>query len=86
MAPRETENNDYAKFGGDKQKALWYVMVFSGVVNIVPIASASCQNFEYIESGLLARAKRTMDDANFTGNGFIQHHGGFDTSYQGRML
>ena len=26
-APRETENNDYAKFRGDKQKALWYVMV-----------------------------------------------------------
>ena len=34
-ALRETENNDYAKFGGDKQKALWYVMVFSGVVNCI---------------------------------------------------
>ena len=33
MAPRETENNAYAKFGGDKQRALWYVMVFSGVIN-----------------------------------------------------
>ena len=33
MAPRETENNAYAKFWGDKQKALWYVMVFSGVVD-----------------------------------------------------
>ena len=33
MAPRETENNAYAKFWGDKQKALWYVMVFSGLVN-----------------------------------------------------
>ena len=33
MAPRETENNGYAKFWGDKQGALWYVMVFSGVVN-----------------------------------------------------
>ena len=32
MAPRETENNAYAKFWGDKQRALWYVMVFSGVV------------------------------------------------------
>ena len=29
----ETEDNAYAKFGGDKQRALWYVMVFSGVVN-----------------------------------------------------
>ena len=33
MAPRETENNAYAKFLGDKQRALWYVVVFSGVVN-----------------------------------------------------
>ena len=37
MAPRETENNAYAKFWGDKQIALWYIMVFSGVVNCVPI-------------------------------------------------
>ena len=34
MAPRETENNAYAKFWGHKKRALWYVMVFSGVVNI----------------------------------------------------
>ena len=34
MARRETENNVYANFWGDKQRALWYVMVFSGVVNI----------------------------------------------------
>ena len=33
MAPRETENNAYAKVWGDKQRALWYIMVFSGVVN-----------------------------------------------------
>ena len=37
MAPRETENNSYAKFWGDKQRALWYVMVFSGVVNTVSV-------------------------------------------------
>ena len=29
MAPRETENNAYAKFWGEKQRALWHVMVFS---------------------------------------------------------
>ena len=29
----ETENNVYAKFGSDKQRLLWYVMVFSGVIN-----------------------------------------------------
>ena len=33
MAPRETENNAYAKFWGDKQRALWYVMIFFRVVN-----------------------------------------------------
>ena len=32
MVPRETENNAYAKFGVTKKRALWYVMVFSGVV------------------------------------------------------
>ena len=37
MAPRETENNAYAKFWVDKQRALWYVMVFSGVVNTVSV-------------------------------------------------
>ena len=34
-APRETEDNAYAKFWGDKQRALWYVMVVSGVVNTI---------------------------------------------------
>ena len=33
MASRETENDAYAKFWGEKQRALWYVMVFSEVVN-----------------------------------------------------
>ena len=33
MAPRETENKAYAKFWGDNQRALWHVMVLSGVVN-----------------------------------------------------
>ena len=36
MAPRETENNTYAKFWGDKQRALWYVKVFSGAVYSAP--------------------------------------------------
>ena len=35
MAPRETKNNAYAKFWCDKQRALWYVIVFSGVVNYI---------------------------------------------------
>ena len=33
LLPRETENYAYANLGGDKQRALWYVMVFSVVVN-----------------------------------------------------
>jgi len=33
MAPRETENNAYAKSWGDKPRALWYIVVFFGVVN-----------------------------------------------------
>ena len=33
MAPRESEDNAYAKLYGDKQRALWYIMVFSVVVN-----------------------------------------------------
>ena len=44
MAPRETENNADAKFWGDKQRALWYVMVFSGVVNGT-YSSAACKSF-----------------------------------------
>ena len=36
MAPGETEDNAYAKLWGDKQRAFWYVMVVSGVVNTKP--------------------------------------------------
>ena len=37
MAPRETENDAYAKFWVYKQIALWYAMVFSGVVNCISL-------------------------------------------------
>ena len=33
MAPIETENNAQTKFWSDQQSVLWYVMVFSVVVN-----------------------------------------------------
>ena len=33
MAPRESENNAYAKFWSGQQRVLWYVMVFSVVFN-----------------------------------------------------
>ena len=39
MAPRETENNAYAKFWSDQQRVLWYVMVFCGVVNSNPLGT-----------------------------------------------
>ena len=42
MAPRETENNAYAKFWGDKQRVLWYVIVFSGVVNFYNNKTDTC--------------------------------------------
>ena len=32
MAPRETENNAYAKFWSDQQRVLWYVMAFSVLI------------------------------------------------------
>ena len=35
VAPRETENNDFAKFWRDKLRAIWYVMAFSVVANYV---------------------------------------------------
>ena len=37
MVRRETENNAYAKFWSDKQRTLWYVMVFSGVANCLAV-------------------------------------------------
>ena len=38
MAPRETENNAYAKFWGDKQRALgmlWYFLEWSIVLTVL---------------------------------------------------
>ena len=34
MASREIVKNAYAKFWDDKQRPLWYVIVFSGVVKL----------------------------------------------------
>ena len=46
MSPRETENNANSNFWGEKQRALWYVMVFSGVVNCVIQCAAFCCLFK----------------------------------------
>ena len=49
MAPRETENNAYAKFWGDKQRALWYVVVFlEWSINV--LAFVNVQNFKTAQS------------------------------------
>ena len=42
MAPRETENNAYAKFGGDKQRTLWYVMVFLECQYSITLTCSAC--------------------------------------------
>ena len=39
--PRETEGNGYAKCWGDKQRALWYVMVFFVVLNCATTVNMS---------------------------------------------
>ena len=66
MAPRETENNAYAKFWGDKQRVLWYVMVFSGVVNSLSLSTLwqckckfHCMKFKARTSLLLFKVVRT---------------------------
>ena len=41
MTPRETENNAYAKYWGDKQRSSWNGMVFSGVRVVNLFCSAS---------------------------------------------
>ena len=46
MAPRETENNAYSTFWGEKQRALWYVMIFSEEVNCVIQCAAVCCLFK----------------------------------------
>ena len=45
IAPRETENNAYAKLWSDKQRALWYVMVFFVVVSCSTLLRLANANF-----------------------------------------
>ena len=64
MAPRETENNAYAKFWGDKQRALWYVMVFSGVVNL--------RVFAYITRDYESAAEATEQTSEVASQSFLR--------------
>ena len=74
MAPRETGNNAYAKFWGDKERALWYVMVFSGVVNEamllrLPSLKLLCNNNEII--GIFQISKSNYSTEISIGNSMI---------------
>ena len=48
VAPGETENNAYAKFWDDKQRALWYAMVFSAVANSLSIFQLCIISIKYL--------------------------------------
>ena len=50
MAPRESEDNAYAKFWGDKQRALWYVMAFLewSIVMSLLVLTISCRTYQNI--------------------------------------
>ena len=60
MAPRETENNAYAKCWGDKQRLLWYVMVFSGVINSKGLYQSSGKIQESCCLGFPSATKREI--------------------------
>ena len=55
MAPRETENNAYAKFWSDQQRVLWYVMVFSRVFKLHVTLTGHNQKRDHFE--ILARGR-----------------------------
>ena len=42
MAPRETENNAYEKFWGDKERALWHVIIFKAHYNLFHYPYNAC--------------------------------------------
>ena len=42
MAPRKTKNNTYAIFWDDKERALWYVMVFAGAGKLLRTNGLLC--------------------------------------------
>ena len=57
MASRETVHNAYAKFCGDKQRELWYAMVFSVVVSYwqtthLLVLFIICKVFEEVQNAL----------------------------------
>ena len=58
MAPRETENNAYAKFWGDKQRTLWYVMVF------LEWSIQSSYSRGFIRNGIVTSDKKFTDLTN----------------------
>ena len=68
MAPRETKNNAYAKFWGDKQRTLWYVTVISGVVNYQLIMLMT--NYESLSLGIFINVREIFQSKNMIGYNF----------------
>ena len=66
MAPRETENND-------KQRALWYVMVFSGAVN------CQCKCFAPVRVEIVYMHGRSVHGVH--GSRYKQSRAGFMHGY-----
>ena len=66
-APRETENNAYAKFWGEKQRTLWYVMVFLewSIVKILEMKRVR-EGENYFPSALMAVNRTTIKKCNKT--------------------
>ena len=95
MAPRETENNAYAKFWGDKQRTLWYVMVFSGVVNIAKSQKTVLWRFVHLHkivhsrkptlTGFFKRSQRSNKTANI-GAKSCKHHAHTECSKNYKIL
>ena len=53
MAPRKTKNNTYAIFWDDKERALWYVMVFAGAGKLLRTNGLLCPGEDDFLRGLI---------------------------------
>ena len=51
--PVGTRHNAYSKFWGDKERALWYVMLFSGVANKVVVVCQKAKTHAYLDTFIL---------------------------------
>ena len=69
MAPRETENNAYAKFWNDQQRVFWYVISWSGQLG-EPFAAARFTNRDITllqKDRVITTSKQAQSDSFQTG-------------------